>query len=211
MSGPVRVVIVDDHPVVRAGLRAVLGAREDIEVVADLARGEDLLAELARGATLDVVLMDLQLGPDALGGAEITRRVRAAGGPPVVVVTTYDSDADIVAALDAGASGYLLKDAPTEDLVAAVRAAAAGRTTLDPAVQERLVDRLRSPATALTTREVEVLERLAQGDSNEAIAAALFLSRATVKTHLVHIYDKLGVTSRTAAVARARSRGILRA
>ncbi|MCK6212365.1 response regulator transcription factor [Georgenia sp. EYE_87] len=211
MSGPVRVVIVDDHPVVRAGLRAVLGAGEDIEVVADLARGEDLLAELARGAAFDVVLMDLQLGPGALGGVEVTRRVRAAGGPPVVVVTTYDSDADVVAALDAGAGGYLLKDAPTEDLVAAVRAAAAGRTALGPAVQERLVDRLRSPATALTAREVEVLERLALGDSNEAIAAALFLSRATVKTHLVHIYDKLGVTSRTAAVARARSRGILRA
>jgi DNA-binding NarL/FixJ family response regulator len=211
VSALVRVVIVDDHPVVRAGLRAVLGAREDIEVVADLARGEDLLAELAGGATVDVVLMDLQLGPDALGGDEITRRVRAAGGPPVVVVTTYDSDADIVAALDAGASGYLLKDAPTEDLVAAVRAAAAGRTALGPAVQERLVDRLRSPATTLTAREVEVLERLAQGDSNDAIAAALFLSRATVKTHLVHIYDKLGVTSRTAAVARARSRGVLRA
>lgn len=211
MTGPVRVVIVDDHPVVRAGLRAVLGGREDIEVAADLARGEDLLAELAGGAAFDVVLMDLQLGPHALGGAEVTRRVRAAGGPPVVVVTTYDSDADIVAALDAGAAGYLLKDAPTDDLVAAVRAAAAGRTALGPAVQERLVDRLRSPATALTAREVEVLERLAHGDSNEAIAAALFLSRATVKTHLVHIYDKLGVTSRTAAVARARERGILRA
>ncbi|PFG38467.1 LuxR family two component transcriptional regulator [Georgenia soli] len=210
MSGPVRVVIVDDHPVVRAGLRAVLEAREDIAVVADHARGEDLLAALGEGAGCDVVLMDLQLGRDALGGVEVTRRVRAAGGPPVVVLTTYDSDADIVAALDAGASGYLLKDAPTGDLVDAVRAAAAGRTALGPAVQERLVDRLRSPATTLTAREVEVLERLAHGDSNEAIAAALFLSRATVKTHLVHIYDKLGVSSRTAAVAQARARGILR-
>jgi DNA-binding NarL/FixJ family response regulator len=211
VSGPTRVVIVDDHPVVRAGLRAVLGARDDIEVVADLSRGEDLLAQLAGGASFDVVLMDLQLGRNDLGGVEITRRVRAAGGPPVVVVTTYDSDADIVAALDAGATGYLLKDAPTDELVAAVRAAAAGRTALGPAVQGRLVDRLRSPGTALTSREVEVLERLAHGDSNEAIAAALFLSRATVKTHLVHIYSKLGVQSRTAAVARARSQGILRA
>lgn len=209
-ADPLRVVIVDDHPVVRAGLRAVLSASDGIDVVDDLAGGEDLLAALEDGAEVDVVLMDLQLGEGRLDGVATTRRVGDRGGPPVLVVTTYDTESDVLAALDAGAIGYLLKDAPTEELVAAVRAAAERRTTLHPAVQQRLVGRMRSPDTALTPREVDVVHALARGDSNDEIAAALFLSRATVKTHLTHIYAKLGVDSRTGAVAKARSRGILR-
>ncbi|MGC5616177.1 response regulator [Georgenia sp. Z1491] len=209
-AATLRVVLVDDHPVVRAGLRAVLDAEPDLDVVADVGDGEALLALLATGEHVDVVLMDLQLGAGRPDGAAVTRRVHESGGPPVLVVTTYDTESDILAALDAGALGYLLKDAPTEELVAGVRAAAQGRTVLDPSVQSRLVGRMRSPGTALTPRELEVLDRLARGESNDQIAGALFLSRATVKSHLAHVYDKLGVDSRTAAVARARERGLLR-
>ncbi|MGC5626779.1 response regulator [Georgenia sp. Z1344] len=206
----VRIVLVDDHPVVRAGLRAVLEAEPDLDVLADVPDGDALDEVLAAGRSVDVVLMDLQLGAGRPDGAAVTRRVVASGGPPVLVVTTYDTEADILAALDAGAVGYLLKDAPTEQLVAGVRAAAQGRTALDPSVQDRLVGRMRSPGTALTPRELEVVDRLARGESNDQIAAALFLSRATVKSHLAHVYAKLGVESRTAAVARARERGLLR-
>lgn len=210
MSGsPVRVVLVDDHPVVRAGLRAVLEEHDDLAVVLELGTAEELVARVADGLAADVVLLDLRFGDGRMGGADATREVVAAQGPPVLVLTTYDADADIVAAVEAGATGYLLKDAPTEELVGAVRAAAAGRVALGPAVQARLLGRLRAPALALTPRELEVLGLVARGRSNDDVARELFLSRATVKSHLVHVYEKLGVPSRTAAVAEARRRGLL--
>lgn len=205
----IRVVLCDDHPVVRAGLRAVVEGHEDMAVVAELGTAEELLDLVRAGAGADVVLLDLRFGDGRMGGAQATRHVVELGGPPVLVVTTYGSDSDILSAVEAGATGYLLKDAPTDELAAAIRAAAAGRTTLGPAVQERLLDRMRDPAVALTLRELEVLAHVAAGRSNEAIARELFVSRATVKSHLAHIFDKLGVTSRTEAVAAARDRGLL--
>ncbi|HYQ73855.1 response regulator transcription factor [Cellulomonas sp.] len=202
------VVLADDHPVVRAGLRSVLDGEPDLRVVAETGTAEELVAWTAAHRA-DVVLLDLRFGPGRMSGAEATAVLTRRGGPAVLVVTTYGSDADILAAVEAGATGYLLKDAPTDDLVRAVRAAAAGRVTLGPAVQERLLGRVRSPQLALTSRELDVLRLVAAGRSNDEIARELYVSRATVKTHLAHLYDKLGVTSRTRAVAVARERGVL--
>lgn len=203
----IRVVVVDDHPVVRTGLCALLEAQADMEVVDVFASGEDVVAAELRA---DVVLMDLRLGVGRMGGAEATRHLRSQQGPPVLVLTTYDSDADIVTAIEAGASGYLLKDAPTDELADAIRAAAAGRPALASAVQERLLQRVLTPGTRLSPRELEVLTLVAQGHSNDSIATELFVSPATVKTHVAHVFEKLNVDSRTAAVARARDLGILR-
>lgn len=205
----VSVVLTDDHPVVRAGLRAVLEAEPDMVVVAELSTAEELVDAVRGGLQADVVCLDLRFGPGRMTGAEAAALLAAAGGPPVLVLTTYGSDAEILAAIEAGATGYLLKDAPTEDLTAAVRAAAPGEVALGPAVQRRLLGRQRTPSVSLTRRELDVLSLVAAGQSNDSVAAGLFLSRATVKTHLVHIFDKLGVDSRTAAVARARERGLL--
>lgn len=202
------VVLADDHPVVRAGLRSVLDGEPDLRVVAETGTAEELVAWTATHGA-DVVLLDLRFGPGRMSGAEATAVLTSRGGPAVLVVTTYGSDADILAAVEAGATSYLLKDAPTDDLVRAVRAAAAGRVTLGPAVQERLLGRVRSPQLALTSRELDVLRLVAAGRSNDEIARELYVSRATVKTHLAHLYDKLGVTSRTRAVAVARERGVL--
>ena len=206
---PIAVVLTDDHPVVRAGLRAVIEAEADMTVVADLGAAEDLLAALEDGLRADVVCLDLRFGEGRMSGATAAARIAQAGGPPVLVLTTYDSDAEILAAVEAGATGYLLKDAPTAELTHAIRAAAAGEVALGSAVAKRLLGRMRSPAISLTRRELEVLELVAQGSSNDEVAATLFLSRATVKTHLGHVFDKLGVDSRTAAVARAREQGLL--
>ncbi|MFG3418016.1 response regulator [Micromonospora sp. NPDC049460] len=209
MSDPIRLLLADDHPVVRAGLRAVLATEPDLEVVAEAATAEQAVV-LAEPDRVDVVLMDLQFGA-GMHGAEATAAITArAGGPVVLVLTTYDTDADILAAVEAGASGYLLKDAPPEELAAAVRAAAAGRSALAPAVAHRLMDRMRAPGTALSRRETEVLQLVADGLSNQQISRRLHVSHATVKTHLVHVYGKLGVDSRTAAVAAARARGLIR-
>ncbi|WP_104054304.1 MULTISPECIES: response regulator transcription factor [unclassified Arthrobacter] len=212
MTG-LRVLLVDDHPVVRTGLRAMLGDFDGLEVAAEAADGAAAIAEVARqqalGTPFDVVLMDLQMG-SGLDGAEATRRIRAAGGPPVLILTTYDSDADILAAVDAGAAGYMLKDAAPEEIRAAVAAAAQGRTALAPQVAGRLLGQLRSPETTLSPRELELLQLLADGMANRAMARQLFISEATVKTHLVHIYEKLGVDNRTAAVNEARKRRIIR-
>ncbi|WP_438485339.1 response regulator [Streptomyces sp. S186] len=208
-AAPVRLLLADDHPVVRAGLRAVLETEPDFEVAADVPTAEEAV-ELAARLDVDVVLMDLQFGGRMLGSqatAEITARP---GAPRVLILTTYDSDADILAAIEAGATGYLLKDAPPEELAAAVRAAAAGKSALAPTVALRLMDRMRTPATALSRRETEVLQLVADGLSNAAISKRLFLSQATVKSHLVHIYSKLGVDSRTAAVAAATAQGLIR-
>ncbi|MFE5297642.1 response regulator [Streptomyces sp. NPDC056632] len=205
----IRLLLADDHPVVRAGLRAVLDTEPDFAVVAEAATAERAV-ELAAAGEVDVVLMDLQFGA-GMHGSEATAAITAvAGGPRVLVLTTYDTDADILAAVEAGASGYLLKDAPPEELAAAVRTAAAGQSALAPAVAHRLMDRMRTPAEALTKRELEVLQLVGEGLSNQQISKALFLSQATVKSHLVHIFAKLGVDSRTAAVAAATARRLIR-
>ncbi len=205
----IRLLLADDHPVVRAGLRAVLDTEPDFTVVAEAATAERAV-ELAAAGPVDVVLMDLQFGPGMHGSAATAAITARPGAPRVLVLTTYDTDADILAAVEAGASGYLLKDAPPEELAAAVRTAAAGQSALAPAVALRLMDRMRTPAEALTKRELEVLQLVADGLSNLQISKRLFLSQATVKSHLVHVYAKLGVDSRTAAVAAAATRRLIR-
>ncbi|MBB5954095.1 DNA-binding NarL/FixJ family response regulator [Saccharothrix tamanrassetensis] len=206
-DGALRVLVVDDHPVVRFGLTGLL--QRDFEVVAEAATGEDAV-RYAAALKPDVVLMDLQLGA-GIDGVEATRRVRALPDPPeVVVLTTYDSDADVVRAVEAGATGYLLKDSPPDELAEAVRRAALGQTVLSPDIAQRLLRTVRAPAPALSRREVEILDHLAGGLSNREIARALFISEATVKTHLVRIFDKLGVETRTAAVTTAVERRIIR-
>lgn len=212
MTPPIRILLVDDHPVVRSGLRAMLAGQPDFELVGEAATGEEGVAA-ARRLRPDVVLMDLQLGP-AMHGSEATRHIVAMGtavsGPRVLVLTTFDTDADIVAAIEAGATGYLLKDAPSDDLHAAIRSAATGASALAPSVASRLLGRVRTPRATLSPRELEVLGHVAAGLSNRQISKRMFLSETTVKTHLVHIYAKLGVDSRTAAVAAATKAGLIR-
>ncbi|WP_440695344.1 response regulator [Clavibacter nebraskensis] len=205
----IRIVIADDHPVVRAGLRAVLDVAGDIEVVGEAATPDEAVA-LAASLDPDLVLMDLQFGQERTG-ADATRQIRAAEAAPyVLVLTNYDSDGDILSAVEAGASGYLLKDAPPAELLAAVRAAAAGESALAPAVASRLLARMRAPRVSLSAREIEVLRLVADGASNTEVGARLHITDATVKSHLVHVFSKLGVSSRTGAVAAARGLGILR-
>lgn len=210
MSGAtIRIVVADDHPVVRDGVRSMLGAVPDFEVVGEAASGPEAVAQVL-ASDPDVVVMDLRM-PGGDGVAAVGELRRRGARAAVLVLTTYDTDADTVAAIEAGATGYLLKDTPAEELFAAVRATAAGETVLSPAVVARLASHVRSPSggTSLTAREREVLVLVAQGTSNRAIAEALFVSEATVKTHLVHVYDKLGAADRAAAVAIAYDRGIL--
>ena len=211
----IRVLLADDHEIVRLGLRAVLEDANDIEVVGEVSTAEAAIAAAQAGG-IDVILMDLRFGAGAEGtlvstGADATAATkRTMKNPPnVLVVTNYDTDADILGAIEAGAVGYLLKDAPPADLLAAVRSAAEGDSTLSPVVANRLMTRVRTPRTSLTPRELEVLKLVAAGSSNRDIGKVLFLSEATVKSHLVHIYDKLGVRSRTSAVAAAREQGVL--
>lgn len=207
----IRLVIADDHPIVRAGLIALFSLEPDLEVVAEAGTPDEAVA-CAERENPDVVLMDLQFGSHAeTTGVEATRRIRALEAPPyVLVLTNYDSDADILGAVEAGASGYLLKDAPPHELTAAVRAAAAGESALAPVIASRLLDRMRAPRVSLSSREIEVLELVAAGRSNSEVADALFVSETTVKSHLAHIFSKLDVSSRTAAVSAARQKGILR-
>ncbi|WP_211877522.1 response regulator [Pseudarthrobacter albicanus] len=211
----IRILLVDDHPVVRTGLRAMLTEFEGISVAAEAADGDAALKELKRLQTLgdpvDVVLMDLQMGA-GMDGVTATAQIRLLEvAPPVLILTTYDTDADILAAVEAGASGYMLKDAPPEQIRQAVLAAAAGQTVLAPKIAALLMNRIANPAPALTPREIQLLGLLATGLSNRAIAKQTFISEATVKTHLVHIYGKLGVDNRTAAIAAATRRRIIRA
>lgn len=205
----IRVVLVDDHPVVRAGVRALLEGQPDIEVVGEAAAAHEA-EQVVREARPDVVLMDLSLGSGP-GGAAATAAIRALSQQPqVLVLTTYDTEADILEAIDAGAAGYLLKDAPADELFRAVRATARGETVLSPSVASRLVRRASSPLPSLTEREVEILRLLATGKGNRELARELLVSEATVKSHLSHIYTKLGVDTRAGAVAAAIERRIIR-
>ena len=211
----IRVLLADDHEIVRLGLRSVLEGAEDIDVVGEVATAEAAVSAAQAGG-IDVILMDLRFGAGVegtrvMGGAEATAQIRSAMATPpnVLVVTNYDTDADILGAIEAGAVGYLLKDAPPQELLAAVRSTAEGDSALSPIVADRLMTRVRTPRTSLTPRELEVLQLVAAGASNRQIGQDLMLSEATVKSHLVHIYDKLGVRSRTSAVAAAREQGVL--
>ncbi|MFD7159021.1 response regulator [Kribbella sp. NPDC059898] len=203
----IRVALVDDHPVVRAGVRALVDGQEDLTVVGEASDAHSA-EQLVAAVRPDVVLMDLNLEPGA-GGAEVTAKLRGMAEPPyVLILTTYDTEADIMGAIDAGASGYLLKDAPPEDLFRAIRGTARGETVLAPAVAARLV---RRTGPTLTEREVEILGLLATGKSNREMAKTLYVSEATIKSHLQHIYTKLEVETRAAAVARAIEQRIIRA
>ncbi|MHC6593821.1 response regulator [Arthrobacter sp. C152] len=199
---PITVLLADDHLVVRSGLRALLGTQPDIEVVAEASSGEEAL-ELVRQHRPAVVVMDLAMGPGLDGIGTIRRLREDDGGQAVLVFTTYDSDADIVRAVDAGAMGYLLKDAAPEEIFAAVRGAVQGKSVMSPPVASRLFQQLRNPDAILTPREAELLSLLTEGLSNRELGKRLFISEATVKTHLAHIYAKLGVDTRAAAIATA--------
>jgi DNA-binding NarL/FixJ family response regulator len=206
----IRVVLVDDHPVVRAGLRALVDGQDDLAVVGEADRLAQAVAVVAQSRP-HVVLMDLSLGSDEPGGAEATAALRSLESPPeVLVLTTYDTESDIMRALEAGARGYLLKDAAPESLFAGIRATAAGEMTLAPSVAATLVRRTTLGSTSVTEREVEVLQLLARGLGNKEMARELFVSEATVKSHLSHIYTKLGVDTRAGAVAAAIERRIIR-
>ncbi|ANE04282.1 response regulator [Corynebacterium crudilactis] len=209
----INILLADDHPVVRAGLSSLLASEEDFQIVGMVGTPDEAVAAAAQGG-IDVVLMDLRFGDQpsekTAGGVEATRRIRALDNPPqVLVVTNYSTDGDVVGAVSAGAVGYLLKDSSPEDLIAGVRDAAAGESVLSKQVASKIMGRMNNPMTALSAREIEVLSLVAQGQSNRAIGQKLFLTEATVKSHMGHVFNKLDVTSRTAAVAQARQRGII--
>lgn len=198
----IRVMLIDDHPVVRAGLRSILDSFDDITMVAEASDGSNINTK-----GIDVVVTDIQMpGTD---GITLTRALASAGGPPVLILTTYDTEADILAAVEAGAMGYLLKDAPESALHDAVVATFEGRRTLAPEVANALMQHVSKPRQALSAREIEILQNLEQGLSNRQLAAKLFISEATVKTHLVHIYSKLSVDNRTAAITAARQQRLI--
>lgn len=204
----IRLLVVDDHPVVRAGIVGLLAGEADLDVVAEAADGARAV-DLAGRLTPDVVLMDLRM--PVLDGVAATVQILARDPRcRVVVLTTYETDTDILRAVEAGATGYLLKDTPRPDLIEAVRGAARGETVLSPSVARRLVSQVRRADERLTARELEVLAGVARGGSNAQIGAELFIAEATVKTHLLRIFTKLGVDDRTRAVTVALERGILR-
>lgn len=207
----ITLIVVDDHPVVRDGLRGMFAAAAEFRVLGEAADGVEGV-DMAVRLDPDVVLMDLRM-PGGGGVAAIGELTRRGVRSKVLVLTTYDTDSDTLPAIEAGATGYLLKDAPRDELFTAVRAAADGRTVLSPAVASRLISRVRTPVApgheALSAREREVLGLVARGTSNREIAAELFISEATVKTHLTHVFAKLGAKDRAAAVAVAYERGIL--
>ena len=204
----VTVLLVDDHPVVRSGLRAVLDSEDSVQVVGEAATGEEALA-LAAHLRPNVVLCDLRLG-DGIDGIETTARLRQLHpAPAVLILTTFDRDAEILGAIEAGAAGYLLKDENPGVILEGIRRAAAGETVLAPDLQSRVLKGMRDPLPRLTDRETEVLRLLSTGPSNREIAKTLFVSEATVKSHIAHICTKLGVDSRSKAVHAARQAGLI--
>ena len=199
---PITVLLVDDHLVVRSGLRALLGTQPDLHVIAEAASGEEAMDRVQEHSPA-VVVMDLAMGA-GMDGIEAIRRIRERNrSQAILVFTTYDSDADIVRAVDAGAMGYLLKDAAPEEIFSAIRGAVQGKSVMSPPVASRLFQQLRNPEEILTPREAELLSLLTEGLSNRELGRRLFISEATVKTHLAHIYAKLGVETRAAAIATA--------
>jgi DNA-binding NarL/FixJ family response regulator len=203
-----RLMIVDDHPVVREGLRGMLEADPGITVVGEAASGDEAVVR-AGELRPDVILMDLRM-PDGDGVSATSRILANRPESRVIVLTTYETDQDIVRAVEAGAAGYLLKDTSRADLLAAIVSASRGETVLSPSVATRLVTRMRAPATeSLSPREAEVLSLVARGLTNGEIGKALFISETTVKTHLLRVFGKLGVSDRTAAVTTALDRGLL--
>ncbi|WP_213815606.1 response regulator transcription factor [Glaciihabitans sp. dw_435] len=203
----IRVLVADDHQIVRGGIVALLASTDDIEVVGEATTGLEAVA-LALELTPDLVLMDLRM--PGMDGDEATSRIlKAAPAIRVLILTTYESDNSILTAIEAGASGYLLKAAPQDEILAGIRSVARGEVALAPSIAALLVKRLSTPATTLSPRETEVLTLVAAGNSNPAIAAALFVSEATVKTHLLHAFEKLGVSDRTRAVTRAMELGLI--
>ena len=203
----IRVLVADDHPVVRSGLAGLLAVEPDVEVVGEAGDGAAAVS-MARALTPDLVLMDLRM-PGVDGAAATAQITDELPGVHVLVLTTYETDTDILRAVEAGATGYLLKDTPRDQLVAGVRAAARGESALSPSVARRLVQQLRGDAERLTPRELEVLSGVARGLSNAAIGRELYITEATVKTHLLRMFGKLGVDDRTHAVTVAIQRGIL--
>lgn len=204
----IRVLIVDDHPVVRSGLRALLSLSPGLQIVGEAATGDEAVARITLGG-VDVVLCDLRLGP-GLDGVGVIEAVQALpDAPSVLILTTYDNDSDIARAVLAGAAGYLLKDASPDAIVAAIERAAAGALVLTPDLAARMTERIVHGVPKLSGRERDVLALVAQGRSNREIAKLLYVTEATVKTHLVHAFSKLGADSRTQAVALARSHGLL--
>ncbi|MFE4331082.1 MULTISPECIES: response regulator [unclassified Streptomyces] len=205
---PIRLLIVDDHPIVRDGLRGAFTGDPEFEVVGEAGNGAEAL-DLVTELEPDLVLMDLRM-PVMDGVTAIRRLSETAPDVRVLVLTTFDTDNDVLPAIEAGATSYLLKDAPTEELLRSARAAARGEAVLSPAVTRRLMDRVRRPSNGvLSARELEVLRPIANGSSNKEVASQLFITEASVKTHLLRIYDKLGVRDRAGAVGEAFRRGLV--
>ncbi len=207
-EAPIRLLIVDDHPVVRDGIKGLFAGDPDFEVVGEAADGREAVSrtEVFRP---DVVLMDLRM--PVLGGVDATREIVNRGlGASVLILTTFDTESDVLPAIEAGATGYLLKDTPRDEVRRAVRAAAAGESVLSPPIAKQLLGQVRHPVRdTLSERELEILLLVARGATNKKVAAELFISEATVKTHLLHIYEKLGVNDRAAAVGAGYERGLL--
>lgn len=207
MAAPLRLILADDHIVMRAGLAALLAAETGIDIVGEAEDG-GAAVELAERLKPDVALLDLRM--PVMDGVAATREITGRTATRVLILTTYDTDSDIERAIEAGAMGYLLKDATRAQLVEAIHSAARGRTVLAPRVADLLVARLRRPEPIpLTAREIDVLQAVARGLSNPEIGRILGIAEATVKTHLLRIFAKLDVNDRTHAVVVAMDRGLL--
>jgi len=207
----IRVLVADDHPIVRGGIVNLLDTADDLEVVGEASDGEEAVRRVIELAP-DLVLMDLRM-PGLDGAAATARIVEAAPATKVLILTTYETDEHILGAIEAGASGYLLKAAPQDEILAGVRSVVAGETVLAPSIAAKLVSRVRagtaSASPTLSPRELDVLRLVADGRSNPEIARTLFIGEATVKTHLLHVFEKLAVSDRTRAVTRAMELGLL--